>query len=63
MAENLFKKVAEQSATKIESRSEVKLVKVEATLMGWYDRKRVNPGDILEIPENLVSKKWMKIIK
>ena len=55
-----FQKVAEKSAIPLEK--EEGIIKVEVILEGWYDRKRVSPGAILEVPAHLFSKRWMKKI-
>lgn len=51
---------ADVVAPKQQASQAEKLIKVEATLLGWYDRRRVSVGEILEIPEKKFSKVWMK---
>lgn len=66
---NPFRKVTSQKdVTKIEvedtkvevKEPEIKMVKVITTLNGWYNNRRIEIGEELTVPENLVSKVWMK---
>lgn len=59
--ETPFKKINQDAALQ---KSAAESLTVEATLDGWYDRRRINKGTIFTLKnQSEFSEKWMKHIK